>query len=187
LARTVVFSACIMALFTPHWAMAEVELKSNFVRLVFSDQDDIARLDKKIDFGDSGGWFAASTPAAAQERLLRKIDAIYTKVQRILDMRKPPMQPTVVLQVARDEDELAAISVKIFKRRASARAWYVYMHNTVYINVRDVHAGMIAHELAHAIIDHYFSAPPPRNTAEILATAVDRSLFDEVKTRNDFQ
>jgi len=175
-----------MALFAPLWAMAGTRIESNFVQFDFSNPDDIARLDKSIDFGESGGWFAASTPAAAQERLLRKIDAIYLKVQRILDMRKL-MQPKVLLRVASNEDELAEIFVQIFKRRGVARAWYIYEHNTIYINARDVNEGMIAHELAHAIIDHYLSARPPRASAEILATYVDKSLFDEVKTRNDFR
>jgi hypothetical protein len=77
--------------------------------------------------------------------------------------------------------------VQIFKRRGSARAWYVYEYNTIYINVRDVNEGMLAHELAHSIIDHYLSVRPPRASAEILATYVDKSLFDDVKSRNDFQ
>jgi len=192
LARIVALTG-VMALFVPLWAVAAgpqaatgPQLESNFVRLAFSNPDDIARLDKKIDFGNSGGWFASSTPAAVEERLMRKIDAIYDKVQRILDMRKP-MQPKVLLRVAHDDDELAAIFMQIFKRKGSARAWYIYEYNTVYINASDVNEGMIAHEFAHSIVDHYLSVRPPRASAEILATYVDKYLFDDVKSRNDFQ
>ena len=42
--------------------------------------------------------------------------------------------------------------------------------------MQDVHAGMLAHELAHAIIDHYLTVRPPAQTAEILARYVDSHL-----------
>ena len=58
----------------------------------------------------------------------------------------------------------------------------MYEYNTVYLNVQDVHEGMLAHELAHAIIDNFMAVRPPRATAEILATYVDKHLFEEVKT-----
>ena len=186
LALAAPFTMALAMLFVdPVWA-AGPALESDYVRLVFSDPSDIARLDKKIDFGDSGGWFVSSAPAEVEKRLLRKIDAIYDKVQRILDMRKP-QQRKVLLRVFHDEEELAATFLKIFKRQGSARAWYVYEYNTIYINVQDVNEGMLAHELAHSIIDHYLTVRPPRASAEILATYVDKYLFDDVKARNDLQ
>jgi len=175
--------ALTMAFASPAWAGGPM-LEGNYTRLVFSDRGDIARLNKKIDFGGSGGWFASSAPAETEGRLLRKMDAIYDKVQLILDMRKP-QQLKLLVRVASDKDELAATFFKIFKRKSSSRAWYVYEYNTVYINVQDVNAGIIAHEFAHSIIDHYFAVRPPRASAEILATYVDKYLFDEVRTRND--
>ena len=170
---------------SPAWATGAT-LESNYVRLVFSNRDGITQMNKKIKFGGSDGWFSSSDPAAVEKRLLEKVDAIYDKVQRILDMRKPQEQK-VLVRVASDEDELAATFLRIFKRKGSARAWYVYEYNTVYINAQDVNEGMIAHEFAHSIIDHYLAARPPRASAEILATYVDKYLFDEVRTRNDFQ
>ena len=70
---------------------------------------------------------------------------------------------------------------RIYHRKATVRGWYVYAYNTVYLNVQDVHEGMLAHELGHAIIDHYLEVRPPRATAEILARYVDKNLYEEVK------
>lgn len=182
--RAVCALALVMAFAGPVWAGGQM-LESNFARLAFSNKDDIARLEKKISFGDSGGWFASSDPAAIEERLQHKIDAVYDKVQRILDMRKSQQQK-VLVRVATDKTEQAATFFKVFKRNGSARAWYVYEYNTIYVNAQDVNEGMLAHELAHSIIDHYLAMRPPRASAEILATYVDKSLFDEVRVRNDF-
>jgi len=40
---------------------------------------------------------------------------------------------------------------------------------------------MLAHEIAHAIIDNYLSVRPPRATAEILARYVGKHLNKKAK------
>jgi len=40
---------------------------------------------------------------------------------------------------------------------------------------------MLAHEIAHAIVDNYLSVRPPRATAEILARYVGKHLNKRVK------
>ena len=71
---------------------------------------------------------------------------------------------------------LYAAHQKIFEKPCRFRAWYVYELNTIYLNVDDVHEGMLAHEIAHSIIDHYLLVRPPKATAEILARYVDKHL-----------
>jgi hypothetical protein len=41
-----------------------------------------------------------------------------------------------------------------------------------------MHEGILAHEMAHAIIDQFLTVRPPSATAEILARYVDGHLFD---------
>ncbi len=39
--------------------------------------------------------------------------------------------------------------------------------------------GVLAHEIAHAVINSYFQVPPPKKVQEILAQYVDRQLWSE--------
>ena len=64
----------------------------------------------------------------------------------------------------------------ITRRQCNIRSWYIYERNTIFVNVKDVNEGMLAHEMAHAIIDHYLIVRPPNATAEILARYVDDHL-----------
>ena len=59
------------------------------------------------------------------------------------------------------------------------KAWYIYELNTIYVNVDDLHEGILAHEMAHSIIDNYLFVRPPEPTAEILARYVDSHLFTD--------
>lgn len=114
-----------------------------------------------------------------KQELAEKLNSLFEKVQLILDMRKPLM---VNIKIFPDKTTLEDAYFKIFNKRASLRAWYIYEDNTIYMNADDVFAGMLAHECAHAIADNFMTVKPPRATAEILARYVNAHLFKEAKT-----
>lgn len=165
-----------------HLVHAGTQVNSKYLRLFFNNREDVERFSEKIDFsgGNSlGSIFSRSTSQDLENQLIVKLDALFEKVQLILDMRKSMAK--IRVNVYSNGDQLAEAFQLIYQRKGNVRGWYVYEYNTVYLNVMDVHEGMLAHELAHAIIDHFFAVRPPRATAEILATYVDKHLFDEAK------
>lgn len=80
------------------------------------------------------------------------------------------------IELYSDKENLQKAFRNINETYKSYRAGYIYEYNSIYLNVNDVHAGMLAHEMAHAIIDHYMTVRPPSATAEILARYVDSHL-----------
>ena len=151
--------------------------------LIFNSREDMIVFNKAIDYETSislSSFFSSSNSFDREKELIRKVDLLFEKVQAILDMRKGMKK--VRVRLYSNADQLKKAYRKIFGRTCHIRGWYVYDFNTVFLNVRDVHEGMLAHELGHAIIDHFLTVRPPRATAEILAKYVDKHLFDEVKT-----
>ena len=150
--------------------------------LSFNSEEDMIAFSDSIHF-DANISLAAifNSPSAGDVKndLIRKVDLLFEKVQLILDMRKAMNKVTV--RVVSNGEQLNEIWGKIYKNGNNPRGWFIFEHNTVYLNARDVHEGMLAHELAHAIIDHYLTVRPPRATAEILAKYVDMNLFEEIK------
>jgi hypothetical protein len=107
------------------------------------------------------------------------LNKLVEKVQLILDMQKPI---TIKVQLYANKEALHDAYYKIYRKKRQLRAWYIFEYNTIYLNVEDLSDGMLAHECAHAIVDHFFDARPPRATAEILARYVDAHLFKTAKT-----
>jgi len=107
------------------------------------------------------------------ESVKEKVDAIFERVQDILNMHR--RMNKVVINIYPNKKRFYEVNRIIGKNRR-VRSWYVFERNTIYINAEDVHEGILAHELAHAIIDHYLAVRPPRATAEILARYVDKHL-----------
>ena len=84
----------------------------------------------------------------------------------------------VAIKIFSDQKQLHATYFRLFKKKGKVRAWYLFRENTIYVNVRDLFAGMLAHEMAHAVIEHYFKVRIPTSANEILARYVDKHLFD---------
>jgi hypothetical protein len=166
----------------PCLATGKQVVETKHTLMTFNSTADLERFNRSIRYADRGtlaGIFSSSSGESPERELARKVDLLFEKVQQILDMRKE-MRKVRVLVVS-NKAELDRAYSKIFGGSNTVRGWYVFELNTVFLNAEDVHEGMLAHELGHAVIDHYFGVRPPRATAEILAKYVDKNLFEEVK------
>jgi hypothetical protein len=115
-------------------------------------------------------------PGDLKGRVARKVDALFVRAQEILDMHKRMKNLNINLYA--NKRKLGVAYQGLFKKPCNVRSWYLYEFKTIYTNVSDVHAGMLAHEMGHHIVDHYLIIRPPRATAEILARYVDKHLQD---------
>jgi hypothetical protein len=58
-------------------------------------------------------------------------------------------------------------------------AYYQYRTKEIHVSVHLVTDGVLAHEIAHAVIDRYFATPPSSKVQEILTQYVDRHLWSD--------
>ncbi len=156
---------------------------TKYLKLHYQDLKDLRKFNRQIDYSDNGFSFSSffkrsSSGKEFERKMALKLDAMVEKVQRILDMRKPIK---INVKVFPGETALYTEYAKIYKKRRKLRAWYIFEYNTIYVNAQDLSSGMLAHECAHAIIDHFLTVRPPRATAEILARYVDAHLFKTAK------
>jgi hypothetical protein len=158
-------------------------LRTKYLVLRYQSTDDLKAFDKKIEFAADSSSFSGflsgnSSNKNFRTKMASRLDALVEKVQLILDMRKPIK---INVKIFPDKSSLHQEYFNIYKKRGKLCAWYIYENNTIYVSVDDVFAGMFAHECAHAIIDHFLAARPPRATAEILARYVDSHLNKKAK------
>ena len=154
-------------------------LESKYTIIHYQSSEDLKKFDRKIDYSPAewgrGSLFSGSGSGSDIEKLKKKMDALYTRVQQILDMRKKMKK--IKIKIYKGKRQLHSAFKRIYKReRKNIRVWYIFEYNTIYVNVDDLHEGMLAHEMAHSIIDHYLTVRPPSKSAEILARYVDKHL-----------
>ncbi|MBW2109096.1 MAG: hypothetical protein JRI36_10595 [Deltaproteobacteria bacterium] len=162
----------------PYEDAAWQELETAHTVIRYQDPKDLTKLNARIRFpGKNWGIIRLFKPGDIKDlrsMVVRKVDIIFERAQQILGMRKPMKK--VSIRVYQNRAQLHQAYKTIYGGRCRIRAWYRYRNNSVYVNVRDLNEGMLAHELAHAIIDNYLDVRPPRATAEILARYVDSHL-----------
>ena len=155
----------------------QVETKHTIIR--YKSDRDLLKFHKSVDYGPSlwnrTSSFSSIPVSEVKRMLIQKSDAIFERAQEILDMRKK-FKTRTIINIYPDSKELKKAYSIIYKGQCRIRAWYRFRNNSVYINADDVHAGMLAHELAHGIIDRFLLVKPPSETAEILARYVDSHL-----------
>lgn len=155
-------------------------LETKYTIIHYQSPEDLKKFDKKVKF-DPRRWSLKRLLSTSESddlinEINKKVDALYERVQEILDMHKKMNR--VIIKIFYNREQLHDAYVSIYKTSCRFRAWYIYDQNTIYINVDDLHEGILAHELAHSIIDHYLSIRPPKTTAEILARYVDSHLYE---------
>ncbi len=120
------------------------------------------------------GLFSSSDSKDIIDIVGKKVDALFERAQDILDMHRK--MEKITINAYHDKDQLHAAFKQVYRKPCRIRAWYEFKFHTVFICIEDVHEGMLAHEMAHGIIDHYLKVRPPTATAEILARYVDSHL-----------
>ncbi len=161
-------------------------LETKYTIIQYRSIEDLKKISKKINYsiGDLSPKHLSSNSDFDDlaNYLKKKVDSLYERVQEVLDMHKKTKK--VFIKIYPNKNQLHTAYRKIYKKSLRTyetslqpRAWYIYEINAICINVNDLNEGMLAHEMAHSIIDHYLLIRPPKASAEILARYVDRHLY----------
>jgi hypothetical protein len=162
-------------------------LETTHTNINYQSLADLKKFNRKLDnyFAKCGllRLSLCSGTDTLSDKITKKVDVIYERVQEILGIHKKMKK--VVMKIYSDKRQLNAAYSKLkktglqnYKTHRNIRAWYMPSNNTIYLNCNDLHEGMLGHEIAHYMIDHYFLIRPTKNTGEILAQHVDKNIFE---------
>lgn len=105
---------------------------------------------------------------------------IVERVCRILDMYPPNLHFNIYIYTLQRDIE------KLYFRMGASHifekipiAFYSHKSKTIYVSLENITSGVLAHEIAHAVINFHFHTPPPQRMQEILAQYVDKHLWEE--------
>lgn len=156
----------------PHWQ----SLATEHTTIQYQTTGDLAAFGSRLGCApvSSTGQIPAdsTTPLmACHEEIAGKVDDLFRKSCDILGMHG--FMNKISIRVFGDKQQQDAAFYELYKKGSTVRAWYTHSQLAIYVQINDLSPGMLAHELAHAIIDHYMIVPPPGESAEILARYVD--------------
>lgn len=169
-----------LAVFPPHKALAETNIKSKYFNTRIYDGIDRMELLHKLDAGyflgrDVANFGTPGKSSADLDALLGgALDAIYLQVCDIVDIHIYSL--VIDLDIFPDRKALADTLEAYFKKRIDVPSFYFVDKNKIYVSYTDLNAGMLAHEMAHAIVCRYFAVPPPEKVQEVIAGYAEYSV-----------
>lgn len=111
-----------------------------------------------------------------EDEVYAKVDLIVEKVEVALDMFPDKLHfKLVLLPTAR---EVSGIYKKNYGKSVNHIAYYSLTQKTIYISADDTRLKVLAHEIGHMVVDHYFEVRPPYNIHELLAQFAEKHVTD---------
>ena len=130
------------------------------------------RLRKRIFLYGQG----PSYDEGVEKNVAYRLDAIFVRARETLDMY--PQMPRIKIKIFSDEETLYREYRKIMGGSGTTKAFYVHFYRTIFTSEDTINDSVMAHEIAHAIIDHYYKYIPSPKVSEALASYIDMHISD---------
>ncbi len=152
------------------------ELQTAYATVIYEKDGLLRQFDRNVSLGSLSYLLRNRPNVTSADEAKNKIDVLVEKVENVLDMFPGGLKFKIILLPSQEDVQ------KIFRgkygRGTDYVAYYSPREKTVYVSVDDVRIGVLAHELAHVILDNYFVVPPPEKIHEVLAQFVELHLKD---------
>ena len=153
-------------------------LESKHVSIYYKSPDELEKFTSRIrpkkytktvdDLYMSSSRYSPNDPAAI-------VDRLFLRVQRILGMRVAGLR--VRIMVHPGQDEITEQFKRYMGYEMKSPAFYFKRKNTIHVHLERLHAGILAHEMAHAVIEHSLGAPRGSHASETLCRYVDSQIM----------
>jgi len=150
--------------------------QSRYVTLKYSSKELLRSFDDQIYLGSSLGRMMPKSTVTVEDEVLAKVNLVVEKAETVLDMFPNNLHFTMVL--VSDSDEVSKVYYRLYHRNVNYLSFYSLSKKTIFISVDDANLHILAHEIGHAIVDHYFKVRPPYNIHELMAQFVEKHISD---------
>ena len=146
-------------------------IESDYFNILLHPDVNPERFNKKIRvrFYSLGESAFSSEGKTLEEQLADKLDRIIKKTERVLDMY--PAKIRLNLKIFKTQSQLDEEYAKIFGENDGMLriSFYIHKYTTIFTTEQAVREGVLAHEIGHAVADHYFLVNPSEKIKELLA------------------
>ena len=153
------------------------EQKSRYATLSYADKEvlrefnDNLRLNRKLSHS-----MRKKNVVTVADEVLAKADIIIEKVQVVLDMF--PDKYHLRLVILPDSSDVARVFKQRYGKKVNHIAYYSLSEKTIYISADDTNLRVLAHEIGHSVVDHFFKVRPPYNIHELMAQFAEKHVTD---------
>lgn len=152
------------------------EIEGKYATILYEKEEHLRTFNKNLFLGSLAYLLKGKRGITVSEEVSGKTDAVVEQVRQILGMFPDGFKLTIVLLPT--EKEVNKAYRDSFSVDSDFIAFYSPRDKTMYLSVKHVELGVLAHETAHAVVSQYFVIPPPAKIQEVLAQYVETQITD---------
>lgn len=159
--------------------VAAKKIPGKHFTVLYESGVDVSALLEQLNIGPSDRLLAGKpteTKFSPEEELIEMLDTLFIRVCDILDMRLyNSFEGTI--KICRNDEQLRQIYFNLLSNELNSNfPFYIYSFNTIYVSAENFTNAAMGHEIAHAVISHYFVVLPSVKVQEVLAGFVEYQL-----------
>jgi putative methionine-R-sulfoxide reductase with GAF domain len=168
--------AVIVLFLLPGMAGAEV-LQTRYAIVHYDNEKQIKQLNWELFLSrDLAYQLRSRKIVTSQEEVGAKIDIIVEKVQKVLEMFPENLHFEIRLFATAKEAQDALY--KRYGKKVDFISFYSRQENILYLSAEDAELAVVAHEIGHVVVEHYFERSPPVKIHEVLAQFAEKHITD---------
>jgi len=152
------------------------ELNTRYASLTYNSEDLLRKFNKEIALGSLSYLLRNRRSITVDDEIRNKMEVIVEKVEAILEMHPKELRFTVSLLPS--EDAIHETYRRKYGKTVDFVSFYSPRDKTIFVSVKDIDLAVLAHEIAHAVIDLYYGMATPSKIHEVLAQYVESHLRD---------
>lgn len=152
------------------------EQKSRYATLSYPNREVLQEFNDNLRLNRKLNSAMRKNVVTVADEALAKIDIIIEKVQIVLDMFPDFYHVNLVLLA--DDDDVARMYKRKYGKRVDHIAYYSLSEKTIYISADDTRLRVLAHEIGHSVVAHYFKVRPPYTIHELMAQFAEKHVSD---------
>jgi len=146
---------------------------TRYATIIYVSDQQLQEFNERVVYNKLSGGSGRLT---AVDEARDKADAVLEQVEMIMDMFPTKIKITIMLLPSRQD--VQKMYDTLYKKRVDYLAFYSPKEKTLFISVPDANIRVFAHEMAHAVIDHYFKVQPPEKIHEVLSQYAESHIND---------
>lgn len=169
-------------------ALGQVSFATRYTTVLAASPLDLLEMERRLHFSAplANSPYQVTTGAFAFHpgfpRLAAKIDAILDRTSQILNIQLAQQSRLNIVLVADGKEVRRRYRLIVPGQRGgvfgfgSLEAYYATGNRTIYLSLRDLHEGILGHEMAHYLLCTVVCPPPPDSDQETWAHYVESRL-----------
>ncbi len=152
------------------------ELKSKYTTIIYENEDLLRKFNNELYIGRLSYLLKGKNNLTVFDEVKNKVDLIVEKVEMVLEMFPNEINFKIIIYPS--SKDVQNIFKERYRKKVKYLAFYTPRDKTIFISAKKASLRILAHEIGHAVVDHFFDVSPSAKIHEVLAQYCEKHITD---------